>query len=692
MIAGESIDHNTTNPQPPLIYPLSTLPSHPNMMKKASGHRKRHLPPGPSGVWFQTHQQLTSTKTTETGTSSSSIPKRSQLRKDNSDTEKPPLEDVSFSPAWTCMQQSLNICTPCIPSWKTAQERYQLLRKYVSAEYVLFHEILNGDYDFSIPEPHRLLVMVHSVESHHTIWTVDLQDESGVIVRAWMEPKYIQQQLQQQGASTIRPGVVWMLKGVSIMAAQNEQEERLERMLLISEKNVERIWTPEQAKQQDSPRAQREFLNWMEKRRAIASLAFPEEEERDIEEHPHEADAPAVEGETTARAEVQEEDEEAELDAGVNWNQLLETDCDSTIPSPQRPRESSAPSGISETSTLIASQRTNTLSNVSQRLFPSNTAAGRSEASTLTVSQQTATMSNTFALPSASKNATDSQVKHTMDDIVTQQRQGRNQTHSGGMDTNSQETASMSNPFALPSDNTVSGTPLNATCDDIVTQEALPKSSANNDNVPRLDGAESQKENAFEAFAAGSSKTNKPLAQDSSRKRTEKDSSTSSGSKEKRTKQHRGEPERSSRSLSQQPSNIWNLQDGSVLDMLDEDDNKSKETKAQDPIITPKVSREPSQKERSTARSLSQQPSNLWNVQDDSILDMLDEDEEIAENESTPPAKGNVTNEEQPPEEKDPATYQSSKSTSAPTDMKHTSSLFEASNFESLDMDDLWDE
>jgi hypothetical protein len=641
------------------------------------------------------------------------MPKRAQLLKDNNDTEKPSLEDVSFSPAWTCMQQSLDMCTPCIPSWKTAQERYQLLRNYVPSEYVLTFEILNGDYDFSIPDPHRLLVMVHSVESHHTIWTVDLQDESGVILKAWMEPKYIQQQLQQQGASTIRPGVVWMLKGVSIMAVQNEQEERLERMLLISEKNVERIWTPEQAKQQDSPRAQREFLNWMEKRRAIASLAFPEEEERDIEEHPDEADAPAVERETTAIAEAQEEDEEAELDAGVNWNQLLQMECagSTNIPSSQRPRQSSNSAELSETSTLIASEQTNTLSNAPRRLFSSSTAAGRSEASTLTTaSQQTATMSNSFALPSASTstNATDSQAQHTMDDIVTQQSSRRAETHSGGgMDTNSQETASMSNPFALPSDNTVSGTPLNATCDDIVTQEAPPKASTKIDHVSRLDGTESHKENAFQAFAAGSSKANTPLAQDSPRKRTEKDRSTSSGSKEKRTKQQKSGrtkqqksgTEHSPRSLSQQPSNVWNLQDGSVLDMLDEDDNKSRETKVQDPIMSPKVSREPIQKERSTqssARSLSQQPSNLWHVEDDSILDMLDEDEEIAEKESTPPpATCNVTNEEKPPEEKYLATSQPTKSTSAPTDTVHleqTSSLFEASNFESLEMDGLWDE
>jgi hypothetical protein len=330
------------------------------------------------------------------------------------------------------------------------------------------------------------------------------------------------------------------------------------------------------------------------------------------------------------------------------------------------------------------------LSNVSQRLFSSSIAAGRSEASTLTVSQQTATMSNTFALPSASANATASQIQHTMDDIVTQQRQSHTQTHSGGTDTNSQVTASMSNPFALPSDNTVSGTPLNATCGDIVTQEAPRKSSTKSDHVSRLDGSESHKENTFQAFAAESSKINTPLAQDSSRKRTEKDSSTSSGSKEKRTK-------RSPRSLSQQPSSVWNLQDGSVLDMLDEDDNKSREPKAQEPIMSPKVSREPSQKERATqssARSLSQQPSDLWNVQDDSILDMLDE--EIVEKESTPPpATCNVTNEEQSREEKDPAISQPMKSTSPPTDttrMEQTSSLFEASNFESLDMDDLWDE
>jgi hypothetical protein len=107
--------------------------------------------------------------------------------------------------------------------------------------------------------------------------------------------------------------------------------------------------------------------------------------------------------------------------------------------------------------------------------------------------------------------------------------------------------------------------------------------------------------------------------------------------------------------------------------MIDEGDYKSRETKAQDPTMSPrKVSRESNQKERSpqsSARSLSQQPSDLWNVQDDSILDMLDEDEEIAEKqESTPPATCNVTNKEQPSGEKNPATSQPTKPIFAPSD------------------------
>jgi hypothetical protein len=66
---------------------------------------------------------------------------------------------------------------------------------------------------------------------------------------------------------------------VGMIIVPHEPEERLERMLLISGAEIQKVWTPEQAKQQESsPQSQRRFLDWMEKRKALPS-ALEEEED-----------------------------------------------------------------------------------------------------------------------------------------------------------------------------------------------------------------------------------------------------------------------------------------------------------------------------------------------------------------------------------------------------------------------------
>jgi hypothetical protein len=269
-------------------------------MKKATNQRKRHVPPGPCGIWFQTQQQLSKNtggaalsedrhrnNSTSANTSSHPWPDAHAVGKASPD-------DMSFSPAWTCMQQELQIITPYLPPTFTPQQRYQQLRPHMPRQNVLLWEIAKGDHDFVVHE--CLLVLVHSVESHihHNIWTVELQDETGVTLRAWMEPKFVQDQLQQpQESSPIRPGVVWMLRKVGMIIVPHEPEERLERMLLISGAEIQKVWTPEQAKQQDSsPQSQRRFLDWMEKRKALPSALQEEEDAGSKEDHGPEEEEP----------------------------------------------------------------------------------------------------------------------------------------------------------------------------------------------------------------------------------------------------------------------------------------------------------------------------------------------------------------------------------------------------------------
>ena len=247
-------------------------------MKKASSHRKRHIPPGPVGIWFQSHQQLKSNKQRNSDGATlndDGNQKHQHSTQDSFGSDKQTVNNLSFSPVWTSVQQSLQIITPYLPTWNNdPAQRYKWLRPHLPSVYILLWEIRRGDYDFYTPDNSRLLVLVHSIESHnlHNIWTVELQDETGLTIRAWIEPRYVQEQMQQQQeTSTIRPGVIWMLSGIGMMVEPNEHEENLERLLLIGGKNIIKVWTPEEAKQNDSRQSQTEFLQWMEQRKAISN-------------------------------------------------------------------------------------------------------------------------------------------------------------------------------------------------------------------------------------------------------------------------------------------------------------------------------------------------------------------------------------------------------------------------------------
>ena len=162
--------------------------------------------------------------------------------------------------AWKEMQNDLNISTPFLPpTWpiRDPKSRHDIVRSNIPSKYITLWEIIRGDYDMKIEDPNkRLLVLVHSVESsiHHNIWTVDLRDDTGASIRAWMEPKFIQEQIQQSNdeTSAIRPGVVWMLRNVSMIvvasntrsSSSSSSDDRLKRMLLVSGDNIVRIWRP----------------------------------------------------------------------------------------------------------------------------------------------------------------------------------------------------------------------------------------------------------------------------------------------------------------------------------------------------------------------------------------------------------------------------------------------------------------
>jgi hypothetical protein len=231
----------------------------------------------------------------------------SSKKRKSGDNSNDPKNDMSFSPAWVSMQQSLQLLTPALPPFLSRDERYKLLRPHLAPQYILLHELDRGEYDFCVPVEKQLLVLVHSVESHyHTIWTVTLQDESGALVKAWIDPDFVQQQIQNPEDSCLRPGVVWLLtSGLSLSVAPNADEPdcKLERILLVQGSSVAQVWRPEHATNNSnnndtelSSRERRDYLRWVERRKMITHQvmqAFQPSDDDDEEGDDDDAEPPA---------------------------------------------------------------------------------------------------------------------------------------------------------------------------------------------------------------------------------------------------------------------------------------------------------------------------------------------------------------------------------------------------------------
>ena len=422
-------------------------------MNKDSRRRKRHTPPGPAGILFQTQQAASGKKSRKKSKKQQQHHHDDDPRDDknplgssqvddeeglydsfNNDVEKQ-LQDhrrrkrhggfMTMSPSWASMQQDLGLATPYIDQLLESyhngctsfnhrsnggdggcddddddddvdgdphfdsKRRYNLLRPYMPNRFLLLFEIVRGQYDLGFggeinkinttgddangeygtsdnldddyiyrSDETALVVLVQSVQSsiHNNIWTVELTDETGSAIRAWIEPSFIQQQLQisaglgqmnassepesnkesksktardgnksicdttateaesmvpetstQPNAATnqqkndnsprketqrrqtkptnqyvIRPGVVWLLRKVSIMPAIVSDRGlltvagngRVERMLLISGKSIAKAWVPEDAtidEKKDNEEEQTKYSNWIQKRCDITS-------------------------------------------------------------------------------------------------------------------------------------------------------------------------------------------------------------------------------------------------------------------------------------------------------------------------------------------------------------------------------------------------------------------------------------
>ena len=370
-------------------------------MKKATKHRKRHTIPGPAGIlWSSSHPDEKSSHVRGGGgeedegltqqplfsnNRNGDISNNGDSKNKRNKKNRGRHHDISPH-AWSTMQQSLEIVTPYLPSHTQGdiKRRYELLRPHLPSNCVLLLEILRGKHDVKMTKDADdlfLCVWVESIDetnSHHGVFTVELRDETGAKIRAWIEPKFVKAELQKgaqnddkntekskSSMGVVRTGVVWMLRNVSMIVFKNDNNNSntnnndnnnnnnnnnigrsslsssITRMLVVSENNIKEVWTPEQHMAQtqpneedDSPEAQRKYLDWMEKRKALvvsspssSSKKKKQKKERQRNHRHNHDDDDGDDSDSDDEGQPEEEDYERDHDGRGSttnglWNQL----------------------------------------------------------------------------------------------------------------------------------------------------------------------------------------------------------------------------------------------------------------------------------------------------------------------------------------------------------------------------------
>jgi hypothetical protein len=308
--------------------------------KKAKSHRKRHVPVGPAGVWFQSshrQQRPTSSKLAkkkaalqqpqnaggrtsecaadppldeledeETAMASSSLHHSSDIDEDESDrttsssrrrargkrraapaAAEQAASDLSLgSPAWMCMQCDLNLVLPALPpplgplsasdqQRAHAERRREALRQCLPPDYLLLPDLVAPASTEWKLRNRRIVVLVVAIQSlTDNLWTVKVTDETSAVLTGWIQPRLVREEQQRQQPKFVRPGLVWQLVDPTLILVSNDgaypggaDGNSLERMLLISEETIERVWTPAQAKEISDDR----FVAWLEQRNVLSA-------------------------------------------------------------------------------------------------------------------------------------------------------------------------------------------------------------------------------------------------------------------------------------------------------------------------------------------------------------------------------------------------------------------------------------
>jgi hypothetical protein len=260
---------------PPSQSSVLTQPQIPPPIRKSKSRRKRHVPPGPAGVWFQarSHQQQQQQQQQGTSNNDDLLSDGKSNSNNGSNENEQPATDVTTCPAWMLMQLQQPLwLTPYLPHYATIAQRHEALQQHFpSSSHCFLPDIHKGQYDLSTGSRStttehdddsagvKLLVLVHAVHSHsHCDWTVELKDETGASISAWIAPSLVMHERDQP--DKVRAGVVWCLQDVAILPGTEQQ-----RWLLIHEAAITKYWVaPKEV-------SHAVYLQWMGKRNALPS-------------------------------------------------------------------------------------------------------------------------------------------------------------------------------------------------------------------------------------------------------------------------------------------------------------------------------------------------------------------------------------------------------------------------------------
>jgi hypothetical protein len=296
---GDSRNHDPADLQAPMSVEGRCQPET-SRPRKAKQHRKRHALPGPAGLLFQQSQTplLNTSKRQKCGIDPmySDSPPRSQCQDEDDDrTPIPKTIDFSqnvtagisfYSPAWMVMQIELGFQTPSLQSHLSEAQKYKILRPcYPEASYYLVPDIASGKADWNL-SPRSLLVLVQTSQAlTDNLWTVSLMDETcAATVEAWIQPSLVKKEQQHNYShqTIIQPGLVWLIQDATIMLVSNkDRKKKTERMLLIKQENIQKVWSPSQA----DAIGEAAYREWVDKRNTMtvqASLhmqAIPSQED-----------------------------------------------------------------------------------------------------------------------------------------------------------------------------------------------------------------------------------------------------------------------------------------------------------------------------------------------------------------------------------------------------------------------------